>query len=171
MEYKETLNYYEHSDLKFDDVNPVTGRKIHRDLVLGYSVLLIDEIISGDAFPLVVDFKRTSREAGKNLATSIAQNASKNIPSYGKVYSFGTAQKVKEIKGKEVRYYVKTVDEGRWITKSELSIIVQWAKELAKKKSEGKIQIDDSDVRNEVNSDVVDAEYVETTASSSKSRF
>ncbi len=161
MEYKETLNYYDHPNLKFDSVNPDTGMNIHRDLVLGYYILDMNEVMKGNAFPLILDFKRTSRNSGKDLATSIAQLASKNIPSYCKVYSFGTEQKQKETgKGKVVNYYVKTVSEGRWINKEELGVITLWAKELQKKKAEGRVHVDDTDVTGDKNDNVVEAEVV-----------
>lgn len=161
MEYVETLNYFDHPNLKFDAVNLDNGRKIHRDLVLGYYILGMDEVMQGNAFPLILDFKRTSRGAGKDLATSIAQLASKSIPSYCKVYSFGTEQRQKEQgKGKVINYYVKTVSEGRWITKEELGVITTWAKELQKKKAEGRVHVDDTDVTGDKNDNVVEAEVV-----------
>ena len=171
MQYTETLNYYEHSDLKFDSTNPVNNRAIHRDLVLGFFMLSMKEIEAGNAFPMILDFKRTSRGAGKDLSTSIAQLASKGVPSYGKVYSFGSEQKTKtNDKGKEFRYYVKTVDEGRWISKDELAVIVEWAKELAKKQQAGKVHVDDTDVKAD---NVSEEGVVETTATevSGNSRF
>lgn len=170
-QYTKTLNYHEYPQLKYDDVNPTTGRKIHRDLVLGYFVLLMDEVMEGNAFPLIVDFKRTSRESGKSLATSIAQLASKKIPSYAMVYTFGSEQKTKEIGGREHRYYVKTVNEGRWINKDELAVIQEWARELSKKKSEGKVSVDETDLKSSPVQD--DSNTIETTATTvkGKSRF
>ena len=170
MQYIETLNYYEYPDLKYDAVNPDNGRKIHRDLVLGFFILSMKEIAAGNAFPMILDFKRTSRYAGKDLSTSIAQLASKGVPSYGKVYSFGSEQKTKtNDKGKEFRYYVKTVNEGRWITPDELTVITEWAKELSKKQQTDNIRVDDSDVR----ADSKNEDAVETTSKEvkGKSRF
>lgn len=173
MVYSETLDYYDYPTLKFDSVNPDTGRKIHRDLVLGFYAVLAKDLLSGNPFPLIIDFKRTSRDAGKDLSTSIAQMASKNWPSYVKAFTFGSEVKTKEVKGKEQRYFVKKVSEGRFINPQELKALTEWAKELQKKQAEGKVHVDDSDLKDKsshVEGDVIEGEVVSEN-STNKSRF
>ncbi len=51
------------------------GKPIRRDLCMNFFVLLGSELADGTAFPCVVSFKRTSIQAGRQLATHLFKRA------------------------------------------------------------------------------------------------
>jgi len=150
MEYQRTIDYVGNESLPFDE--PENG--IHRDMVIGYYVLLLDDILNGIAFPYAVDFKRTSRQAGKQLATYCAKLRKVKRPSFSKVFKLG----VKYVQD-EHNYYVKTVSMGRDLTAEEAPAVVDWVKELVNNAQ--KYQADDSDVKEESKPIEVEAEAVD----------
>ena len=151
-EYIETIDYVGNENLAIDEV--VDGQEIHRDKVLGFYVLLVDEIKTGMAFPYIVDFTRSSARAGKQLQTYFAKMRSVGIPSFGKVFSL-TSKYIQD----EHDYYVKEVSAGRNIEKDELEAVKLWLDNIAKNKD--KMKEDDSEFKAESNNN----DYVEAEAS------
>jgi hypothetical protein len=125
------------------------------DKVLRFSVLLLEEILGGFAFPYFVDFKRTSYPAGKQLESIFAKMKSVKLPSYAKVFNLTS-----EFVSNDYDYYVKKVSLGRNISKEELPAVEAWLKELAKNK--GKYRADESDIEEENNTFEAEASEVNT---------
>lgn len=148
-EYLQTIDYMGNEHLPIDET--VEGKTIHRDKVLGFYVLLVDEIKQGLAFPYIVDFTRSSARSGKQLQTYFAKMRSVGIPSFGKVFTL-TSKFIQD----EHDYYVKEVSAGRNIEKDELSAVKLWLDNIAKNKD--KMREDDSDLREENTNDYVEAE-------------
>jgi hypothetical protein len=96
------------------------------DRILRFSVLKLDEVMGGFAFPYFVDFKRSSYPAGQQLESIFAKMRSVNLPSYAKVFSLGS-----KFVQDEYDYYVKSVSLGRNIDKKELQAVEHWVKELS----------------------------------------
>lgn len=156
-EYLATIDFYsnEHLEYQYKDEQ---GNDCKRKEVLGFYCLLLDEIKNGVAFPYILDFKGASKGAGRELATHFAKLRSSNLPSFAKVFSFGT-----KLVEDEHTYYVKTVDMGRDITSEELGSVKAWIAEL--KNNKDHIKVDDSEEREQGDGDakVVDAEVVNNT--------
>lgn len=122
------------------------------DKILRFSVLLLEEVLGGFAFPYFVDFKRTSYPAGKQLESIFAKMRSVNLPSYAKVFNLNS-----EFVSNDYDYYVKKVSLGRNISKEELPAVEKWLRELSDNKA--KYKADESDVNEE--SYTVEAEATE----------
>lgn len=56
-------------NLPWDDTED--GVPIRRDMCMNFFVLLVSDVVKEEAFPCVVSFKRTSMQAGKQLATHL----------------------------------------------------------------------------------------------------
>jgi len=125
---------------------------IKPDKVLRFSVLLLEEVLGGFAFPYFVDFKRTSYPAGKQLESIFAKMRSVKLPSYAKVFTLSS-----DFVSNDYDYYVKKVGMGRNITTEELPQVERWLKELSDNKA--KYKADESDVNEE--SYTVEAEATE----------
>lgn len=136
--YIETIPFYGNETLKFHDV--VEGKNIVRIQVLGFYVILLEEIKAGMAFPYAVDFKKGSKQAGRQLASDFAKLRSINLPSFAKVYTVGT-----ELVQEEYTYHRKTVSMGRDITGEELAAVKGWLETLSSRKDN--ITVDDSDAK------------------------
>lgn len=158
-EYLQTIDYYGNEDLPYQ-FQDEQGNPCTRKQVLGFYVLLMDEIKSGTAFPYIIDFKGASKGAGRTLSTHFAKLRSNNLPSFAKVFSFGS-----DLVEDEYTYYVKTVDMGRAIEREELQAVKHWITEL--KKNQAQYKVDDSE-EVENNDGVVEAEVISST---SKSKF
>ncbi len=143
-EYVETIDYVGNEDLAIDQ--EVGGVSIHRDKVLGFYVLLVDEIKSGMAFPYIVDFTRSSARSGKQLQTYFAKLRSVGLPSFAKVFTLSS----KFISG-EHDYFVKEISAGRNITTEEAGAVKLWLDNISKNKD--RMKEDDSDLRTENNND------------------
>lgn len=117
---------------------------IKPDKVLRFSVLLLEEVLGGFAFPYFVDFKRTSYPAGKQLESIFAKMRSVKLPSYAKVFNLSS-----EFVSNDYDYYVKKVSMGRNITPEELPQVENWLRELSENK--GKYTADESDVEEQNN--------------------
>lgn len=159
-EYLATVDYYGNESLpyQYDDEE---GNACTRKQVLGFYVLLLNEIKEGVAFPYIIDFKGASKGAGRELSTHFAKLRSVNLPSFAKVFTFGT-----ELVEDEYTYYVKTVDMGRNITKPELEAVKGWLAEL--KNNKDRMKVDDSEERDEGEAVTVEAEVINETAKGSK---
>lgn len=147
-EYLETIDYAGNEHLAIDET--VDGTTIHRDKVLGFYVLLVDEIKEGMAFPYIIDFARSSARAGKQLQTYFAKMRSVGIPSFGKVFTLSS----KFIQD-EHDYYVKEISAGRNIETEELASVKLWLDNIAKNKD--RMKEDDSEFKENNSNDYVEA--------------
>lgn len=147
-EYTETIDYVGNEGLAIDE--EIGGVTIHRDKVLGFYVLLVDEIKQGMAFPYIVDFTRSSARSGKQLQTYFAKLRSVGLPSFAKVFTLSS----KFITG-EHDYFVKEVSAGRNIETSEAQAVKLWLDNIAANKD--RMKEDDSDLRNN-DDDIIDTE-------------
>lgn len=154
MEYVETIDFLGNEELPIDE-EQADGSVIHRDKLLRFYVLLVSDLKDGMAFPHVVDFKRSSYKAGRELQTKFARLRSVGLPSYAKVFTLGT-QLIQD----EHDYYVKTVSVGRNISADELSQVENWIVELQKNKQ--KYKADESEEKEA--SDIVEAEVSSSKA-------
>ena len=161
-EYMQTLDFYSNENLPYQFKND-KGEDCKRKEVLGFYILLLDEIANGIAFPYIVDFKGGSKSAGRELASHFAKLRSNGLPSFAKVFSFGT-----ELVEAEHTYYKKTVGMGRNITREELASVKTWIADL--KKNKDHIKVDDSE---ELNGDdvVVEATVATKNETANGSKF
>ncbi len=115
------------------------GRVYKRRQGLYATILLVDDIKAGNSTPMIVDFWKTSKQAGKELITFIRELNSKDAPSSAVVFEM-TNDKEKFEKGsafvKRMRPVVATPAEA-------VVIATKVYKEL--KRNEGQIQYDDRD--------------------------
>lgn len=72
------------------------GMPIRRDLCMNYFVLLTKELESGDAFPMIVSFKRTSMQAGKVLSSHIFKLAYLKRPPFSQSVPLKISRQKKE---------------------------------------------------------------------------
>jgi hypothetical protein len=144
-EYLETIPFDGNEQLEYDYENE-KGEACKRIQVLGFYVLLLDEIKAGMAFPYAVDFKKGSKKAGRELSTYFAKLRSNNLPSFAKVFSIGS-----ELVQDEYTYHRKTVSMGRDITGEELGAVKLWLSELKAKKA----TVDDSEERETTTAETV----------------
>lgn len=149
-EYVQTIDFIGNESLPIDE--EINGEVIHRDKLLRFYVLLVNDLKDGIAFPHVVDFKRTSYNAGRELQSKFAKLRTVGLPSYAKVFTLGT-----KFVQDEYDYYVKTVSVGRNIQADELKQVENWIVELSKNKQ--KYKADESEEL-ETSSNIVDAEVV-----------
>lgn len=155
-EYLGTIDFYGNEQLPYQYDNE-KGEACSRKEVLGFYVLLLDEIKNGVAFPYTITFKGGSKKAGRELTSHFAKLRSVNLPSFSKVFSFGA-----ELIEDEHTYYVKTVDMGRDITREELGAVKNWIAEL--KKNKDRIKVDDTEEREEAETVTVEAKVVNESA-------
>jgi hypothetical protein len=162
LEYVETIDYLGNEDLGIDEEG-ADGQKIHRDKLLRFYVVLASDLADGMAFPHVVDFKRTSYKAGRELQTKFARLRSVGLPSYAKIFALGT-----QFIQSEHDYYVKTISVGRSILPEELVQVENWIIELQKNKQ--KYKADESEDTDNGNSNTVETEVV-NKGSANKAKF
>ena len=159
LEYVETIDYLGNEDLGIDEEG-ADGQKIHRDKLLRFYVVLASDLADGMAFPHVIDFKRTSYKAGRELQTKFARLRSVGLPSYAKIFALGT-----QFIQSEHDYYVKTISVGRSITAEELAQVENWIIELQKNKQ--KYKADESE---DIDSNTVETEVINNTKAN-KAKF
>lgn len=152
-EYIGTKPFYGNENLEYD-FKDEEGKDCKRIQVLGFYVLLLEDIKNGMAFPYAVDFKKSSKKAGRELTTYFAKLRSAGLPSFAKVFSLGT-----ELVEDEYTYYVKTVNMGRDITKEELGDVKNWLMQLKERRSD--FVVDDSEEKAEAVN--VEAEVINDT--------
>jgi len=151
--YLRTVNY--DKNLAFDE--ETNEGTIHRDTCIRFYALSVEDVLDGMAFPYIVEFKRTSRNAGQKLATQIAKMSSiLGVPSYAKVFSLSAKEQQKD----EHKYFVKEVSIGRDINADELNAVELWVSQVQKRQAEGTIKTDETDEGEAINkqADVVDGE-------------
>jgi hypothetical protein len=149
LQYLETIDYDDSLDI---DEECADGN-IHRDRLLRFIVLRVDELKNGMASPYYVDFKRTSYQAGRQLQTKFSKMRNIKLPSFAYVFTLSS-----DFVQEEHDYYVKKVSSGRKITPEELEQIGYWLNEM--KNNAQKYKADESDI-------VDDTQTFETTATPS----
>lgn len=101
------------------------GLELEADKVLRFFVVRTEDVATASAFPYIVDFKRTSYNAGQELQTKFARMRTQGLPSYAKVFEISS-----KFVSEEHDYYVKKVSTGRDITAEELGQVEHWVREL-----------------------------------------
>lgn len=112
-------------NLPWDDMED--GVPIRRDLCMNYFVLLMSEVTKGEAFPCVVSFKRTSMQAGKQLATHLFKMMKLNKPAYSQSIQL----KVSKQKTDTNTYGVFEIGAAKPLAAEHQAIAESWFKELA----------------------------------------
>jgi hypothetical protein len=97
---------------------------LRRDKVLGYFMLMPEEIEIGIAFPRLCGFSRTSYYAGRKLSTAQVKLAAFGHPLASKVFSL-SSNKTENDKG---TFYTFDVDPSRDATPEEVAEAVKWKK-------------------------------------------
>ena len=111
---------------------PYEEGSITRSKVFQFFVLLTSELEKGSAIPYVLQFTRTSLQAGKVLATQMyMQNKMAGLPPAGMAFKLsGTLEK--NDKGS---FVVNQVQKSRQVTQSELEAAYNWFKTVRSDKS------------------------------------
>jgi hypothetical protein len=115
--------------LPWEDVEEVEGKQvpIRRDLCMNFFVLLMSEVEEGTAFPCVVSFKRTSMQAGRQLATHLFKMACLNrLP-----YSQTQVLKVTRQKQDTNTYAVFEIGKGAELSLAHKEVAATWVANLA----------------------------------------
>lgn len=73
-----------------DNENGVT---IRRDFTYNYYVLLVKDVAEGEAFPVVISFRRTSTQAGKGVATHLFKMAALGRAPYSQSVKLSVSKK------------------------------------------------------------------------------
>lgn len=98
------------------------GIPIRRDLCMNFFILLLAEVEKGEAFPCVVSFKRTSIQAGKQLATHLFKMA-----ALGRLpYSQSIELKVTRQKKETNTYAVFEIGKGTEATAEAKATAEKW---------------------------------------------
>jgi len=98
------------------------GITIRRDLCMNFHVLLLNDVKKGEAFPCVVSFKRTSMQAGKQLATHLFKMA-----ALGRLpYSQSLELKVSKKKQETNTYGIFELGKGTPLTSEHQEVAAKW---------------------------------------------
>jgi len=141
--YLGTIDYTTlNSDLKTNPRIPVELAKRANDLgitadaisqlnmINRFYVLKVSEVLEGVAFPYIVDFKRSSYQAGVQLKNSFFKMKKvQKLPSYARVFSL-SSDTIED----EFKYSIKTVSAGRMITPEEIQAVESWVREMSTNK-------------------------------------
>ena len=121
-EFKESVPITsQNEDLPFEEDNGIT--KITRSKVFQFYVLLTSELEAGAAIPYVLQFTRTSLQAGKVLATQMyMQNKMAGLPPAGMAFKLAGILE-KNDKGS---FIVNKVQKSRQANYNELEIAYSW---------------------------------------------
>lgn len=115
------------------------GIPIRRDFTINFYVLLKDDVAKEEAFPIVISFKRTSLQAGKQMATQVFKMAALGKPSYNQTLLLGVSKEKKD-----TNYYgVFECSKGNLTSEVEKAAAKHW---LAMVNSM-KYKVDDSDLK------------------------
>ena len=144
--YNETIDFIGNEDLEYSQRDDRDNEVLHRDVVLRFFVILLDELANGMAFPLAIDFKRTSRQAGKDLSKYFFKMRQKGIPSYGMVFHVSSEE---QTSSDGFEYWVKKVNLGRAITQKELTDVQEFSRGVVKAQAENRLNVNDDDEKSE----------------------
>lgn len=115
------------------------GKPIRRDQSINFYVLLGSDVASGEAFPLMVSFRRTSYAAGKALVTQILKQRMFKKSEYSKTVLLDASRQ----KNGTNTFAIFEVKPGRATTPEEQ----ETAKTMLSMISASKPVVDDSDLR------------------------
>jgi hypothetical protein len=115
------------------------GKPVRRDQSINVYVLLVSEITSGEAFPLMVSFRRTGYAAGKALVTQILKQKMFKKPIYARTVMLDATRQ----KNGTNTYAVFEVKPSRPTTEAEQAT----AEALIEMLSTQKPVVDESDLR------------------------
>lgn len=100
---------------------------VRRDQNFNFFILLKSELDAGEAFPCVVSFKRTSMNAGKQLATQLFKLAALGKLPYSQTVKLGVRKDKKETN----TYAVYEFQKGNPCTEVEKTEAQRWLKTLS----------------------------------------
>lgn len=123
------------------------------DEVFRFYAVMVADVVKGCAFPYMIDFKRSSFKAGRDLKNTMFRiRKETGYPSYAYAYEMGS-EIVTNDKG---TFFVKKLAQGRVIDEQEIEAVEKWIEELQGNKD--KYKEDESDI--EEDSNIVEAEVV-----------
>lgn len=117
------------------------GIEYRRDKVLNFYCLKASEAKNPDALPIVASFRRTSTQAGKQIATHFQKAVMMGKPPACKTLKL-ISKKTSNDKG---TYYIFDVTNGRSTEAEEIQKAFQWHQQI---KSAG-VKVDDADLTEE----------------------
>jgi hypothetical protein len=115
----------QNANLPWEDME--NGKPIRRDMSLDFYCLLSKEVELGDAFPVVLSFRRTSYPAGKTLASHLMKLGILGKPAFSKTVTLKLLRQKKDTN----TFAVWSVLPGRACTTDELSLAKTWATALS----------------------------------------
>jgi len=129
-EYKQTI-LIDHSN----DNLPHVEENIERDRVVEVYCLLPKEVESGNAFPYVISFRRTSLKAGNKVITQILRNEALNKPPCASVMELSA----KDTQNDDGSFVVLDTKATRPATMEEMQESLKWFKMVMS----GKTRVDE----------------------------
>lgn len=117
------------------------GKKMRRDQAYNFYALLTRDIVPGkNAFPVRLQFVRTSRKAGKVLADHFAQSRMNNQPPALMTFNIGS----EFVNGDEQKYFIFTAAYGEASTTEQIQTAKKWFMEI--NKAGDRVKNDDGEV-------------------------
>jgi hypothetical protein len=113
-------------DLPWDDV--VDGKAIKRDRAYNFYAMLCKDMDAGTAFPIRLQFLRTSSKAGQILADHFAKSKMFNKDSKGQTFTITAESETKENK----TFLKFSLSPGAATSPKHLEQCTEWAQMLAK---------------------------------------
>jgi hypothetical protein len=111
--------------LAWEDIEE--GKPIRRDMCMNFFVLLDKELKANEAFPCVISFKRTSMQAGKQLATHLFKMAALGRPPYVQSLILSTAKRKTETNS----YAIFEIGKGTELDSDAKGVAKEWISRLA----------------------------------------
>ena len=111
-------------------------------ITYNYYALSVEDIKLGKAFPYVISFKSSSKNAGKALGAHLMRLQAQNKPSAAQVFNL-TSKKETNDKG---TFAVFEVTPGRDTTELEVATTYKWYQQLAKAVDKVKIDQDEEEL-------------------------
>ena len=117
---------------EYESVQQIDGKDVVVTNIITYNyyALSVDDIKANKAFPYVISFKSSSKNAGKALGAHLMRLQSQNKPSAAQVFNL-TSKKETNDKG---TFGVFEVTPGRETTEQEMAVTYKWYQQLAKAK-------------------------------------
>lgn len=128
---------------EYETVQEIEGKEVVVTNIITYNyyVLSAEDIKAGKAFPYVVSFKSSSKNAGKALGAHLMRLSSQNKPSAAQIFKL-TSKKETNDKG---TFAVFEITPGRATTEEELATTYKWYQQLAKAADKVKIDSDEEE--------------------------
>jgi hypothetical protein len=122
-EYVETIPM-DRSNAHWKIEETVGGVTVRRDKAINFYVLGVEDIKTGNAFPYVLSFRRTSFKGGMNMVTFITK-LSRAKPAklpYNKVFSLVISSQSND----SGDFFVSNTEMGRDTSGDELEVVKEW---------------------------------------------